>query len=225
MSPIKPSNPGSTSRKGNILDNLLGRKAEKKQSGNFTHVYDALVHLKKIVPVDSNNEMRNKEEVIEIIDAAKQHIENLHISLQMMNSNVRRPVDFSFLDTRTLTSPYIEDFVDEDKQEADSDEYSSEYDLSSDIDDDQLIDDAQLIEEPCLDDNHADSLDSVTEYIEKRIEESILARKTPKHKLFEIEDEMDPEELETETPDDCAGEELTIYDMTGMEFVVETVEI
>ena len=177
MSPVKPSNPGSTSRKGNILDNLLGRNAEKKQSGNFTHVYDALVHLKKIVPVDSDNEMRNKEEVIEIIDAAKQHIENLHISLQMMNNHVRRPVDFSFLAKRTLTSPCFEDYGDKDEQKSDSDEYSSEYDLSSDIDDDQFIDDAQLIEEPCLDDDHADSLDSVTEYIEKRIEESILARK------------------------------------------------
>ena len=65
-------------------------------------------------------------------------------------------------------------------------------------------------------------MDSVTEYIEKRIEESILARQNPKHKIFEIEDKMAPEELDNETPSDCAGEELTIYDMTGMEFVVET---
>eukprot|EP00091_Calanus_sinicus_P020792 TRINITY_DN5898_c0_g2_i1.p1 TRINITY_DN5898_c0_g2~~TRINITY_DN5898_c0_g2_i1.p1 ORF type:complete len:125 (+),score=29.85 TRINITY_DN5898_c0_g2_i1:277-651(+) len=124
MSPMKPSNLASISRKGNILDNLLGRNTEKKQSGNFTHVYDALVHLKKIVPVDSDNEMRNKEEVIEIIDAAKQHIENLHISLQMMNSHVRRPVGFSFLAKRNPTSPCFEHSGDKDENKSDSDEYS-----------------------------------------------------------------------------------------------------
>ena len=211
-----------TSRKGNILDNLLGKSKVELQKGTFTHVYDALEHLKNIVPVDPNNEMSNVNEVVDIIDAAKEHIENLHIYLHMSYRTGRNPTNFSFLDP----SKRKQNEEAEGEEEMDSDIESSEYDLS--------VEDAQIIDEPSPDENHNSSADNnyVTEYIERRIQESLLARMIPEKNqevLHNHEDRVNinknhKKQMKEDMFENNCGEEMTIFDLTGMDFMVETQE-
>eukprot|EP00092_Neocalanus_flemingeri_P035479 GFUD01038608.1.p1 GENE.GFUD01038608.1~~GFUD01038608.1.p1 ORF type:complete len:146 (-),score=43.27 GFUD01038608.1:17-454(-) len=136
----------------------------------------------------------------------------------------RAPVDFSFLDHIRVDVSCSEESENLDESNL-SEAQSSEYDLSFDVDD------AQIVEEPCPDQNHEVDDDDVTAYIERRIDESILARQIPliqevpenprKNNIYE--DTIPPKVIKTELLENSDGHEnMTIYDMTGMNFVVES---